>query len=747
MSINANRLISGDSCGEDIHEGTGHQVGDCANLLRFAAYHWHQGCYLYTPRTVDEEGGQRPSKRRKTAPLATGSEIAADCFPALLSGHENVKHVQRRQIAFRRCWAETASRIAHSLEAVNTAILGEVVQFVKDAPLWIDHERLPTGIISCGPKAGSETNLLEQWKSTQAQSSSAIVVSLDSPQAATLMIALKNLIRAAITQVDGADGYQTFLDERKRRIYMNYDLELLQEFVNSSNIQKCVVHLADTEAFDMAVLIDLISVIRAWRDRIPFVLLLGISTTVDLFEARLPKSTIRLLDCRLFDTSTGADPCLEMYQSLHHQSQGLSISLGPIASGALFEMSREQDAGATSFSQAIKYAIMSHFFANALSISLEPDTGDVNTDSKLCEAIRTTDSFRTYVEEMLNGGNAEGVRDLFYDDKALLDAAREAVRNGQKAMSQHLTAVELFVLVLNLLNPSEIPLDPFSIHVQALSGPSFLDSTLFTDLISRITTLSSDRMRKMLDTIQQHNSPAELDLNTLLNRLNHIAPINTKIPLRTAYDPTHATTSTTITNNKVSLSKHGPNLSAKETEYTRLVDQITDTLFSHFETNIHNPTTLFMHEAFAYDLKSPLAIAFTPRPRYATERALSTPYDYLGCECCEGQASGHISATQPATSILWQLWCEAGGIVNVRDLWNAFEAIVVDRQEDDDDDDYEESTRGKGDVEAAKVTGAVDGRMALALFYRGLAELRMMGFVKGTKRKVDCLAKTAWRGL
>jgi origin recognition complex subunit 3 len=697
------------------------------------------------PPTVEEEGNQCPSKRRKTAHSATDPQVPTNFFPSLLSGREEAQYARRRHIAFRECWAEIERRVTHLLEPVDTAVLSEIVQFVKDAPTLANLDRLPTGLISCGPKAGSQTSLLEQWKSSQPQKTTVIVVSLDPAQAANLMTALRNLIRAAITQMDGAGGYQTFLNERKSRIHMNYDLELLQQLVTLRDIQKCVIYLTDIEAFDMGLLTDLISVVSAWRDRIPFVLLLGISTTVDLFEARLSKSTIRLLDCRLFDASIRTDPCLEIYQSLHGQANNSPTVLGPAVSGVLYDMSREQDASAASLSRATKYAVMSHFFANALSIMPEKETESVNTNPELCEAIRSTDSFRLYAENRLNEGDAKTIRHLLNNDKALLDAAKEFVQNGLEAMSRHHTAVELFEVLSSLVNPSGLPPDSFLIQVQALSGPSFLDSALYTDLISDITSLPSDRMRRMLNSIQQNSSLPDLDIDVLLTKLDDIAPANTKNPLRSAYDSTHATASTTITNNKISLSKHGPKLSAKETEYTRLVDQVADSLSSYFDNNIRNLTTLFMHEAFVYDLKSPLAIAFTPRPRNATERALSAPYDYLGCECCEGSASGPVSPSQPPTSILWQLWCEAGGIVNVRDLWSAFSAIVVERKEDDGEEEGE--TQVSSEVVENRVAGAVDERMALALFYRGLAELRMIGFVKGTKRKADCLAKTAWKGL
>jgi origin recognition complex subunit 3 len=691
---------------------------------------------------VDETPEQRPSKRRKTAHLPKGPRSDTDVFPRLLGDHEDPRNAQERLTSFQRCSTRLRDQIAHILKPTDAGILDNIAQFVKDAPAASEGGRLLTGLIVSGPNIGSQARLLDQWRSAQPDQNSAIVLSLEPTQMPNLMIALKNIVRSAIIQLDGPDGYATFLNDRKRRIQMSYDLELLKEFVVERQLQKCVIYLTDIEAIDTGLLTDIISVLSAWADRIPIVLLLGISTTVELFEARLPKSTIRLLDCTLFDVNSRAHSCREVYETLQKtKKESFAPTLGPVVSNVLLEMAREQDTTAASFSKAIQYATMSHFFANPLSVLLAEDLESVEGTRHICEAIRNTDSFRAHAEERLDAGEAKTVRSLLNDDKALLDAAKEAVNRGQAAMSRHNAAASFFETLLEALGSSDQTPDSFAIQVQALSGPSFLDSELYTDLISRLTTLPSDTMRRVLTTIQANHNHNHLAIDTQLQQLDKIVP-PTSAPLRTAHDPSHTTTTTTIKNNKVHLSKHGPKLSLKETAYTALVESIVDILSTYFESTIINPTTLFMHEAFVYDLKSPLSTSFNPRPRYATERALFSPYDYLGCERCEGQTLGQISSSQPPTSILWQLWCEAGVIVNVKDLWDAFSAIVVEKGEDEDDEIEDDDGR-----EAAGDEGKLDERMALALFYRGLAELRMMGFVKPTKRKVDCLAKTAWRGL
>ena len=85
--------------------------------------------------------------------------------------------------------------------------------------------------------------------------------------------------------------------------------------------------------------------------------------------------------------------------------------------------------------------------------------------------------------------------------------------------------------------------------------------------------------------------------------------------------------------------------------------------------------------------------------------------------------------TMPVASILYKLYLESGPLINTFDLWSAFYSIVGDGE--------------GGDVGE----GGVDRATAQALFYRGLAELRALGFVRASKKKTDHLAKLAWKGL
>lgn len=68
------------------------------------------------------------------------------------------------------------------------------------------------------------------------------------------------------------------------------------------------------------------------------------------------------------------------------------------------------------------------------------------------------------------------------------------------------------------------------------------------------------------------------------------------------------------------------------------------------------------------------------------------------------------------------MYLESGNLINVHDLWLAFNAIIG--QESDD-----------------------DAETIMALFQRSLAELRYLGLIKASRKKTDHVAKLAWKGL
>ncbi|TKA66944.1 hypothetical protein B0A49_09364 [Cryomyces minteri] len=249
------------------------------------------------------------------------------------------------------------------------------------------------------------------------------------------------------------------------------------------------------------------------------------------------------------------------------------------------------------------------------------------------------------------------------------------------------------------------------------------------DLLLSVKKSSSDVLSALLEDFvaldDKKLSSAVMKLQAQLKRLLDSSQ-GTSTPLRSEHDLHHSTLRTTVVAQKVELRKQKSDLSKKDSAYSEFLKQFYDLIEIYFSDTLINPKDLFLHEVFLYDLKSPHRDVFMPKPRFAIERALSAPHDYLDCECCVPAGGGldeaTLSSTQPATAILYQLYLESGSLINVSDLWSAFNAILND----------------DGDGDEAQV---------MALFQRSLAELKYMGFIKSSRKKADHIAKVAWKGL
>ena len=384
---------------------------------------------------------------------------------------------------------------------------------------------------------------------------------------------------------------------------------------------------------------------------------------------------------------------------------------------------------------------MTHFFANSLSVFLSHDPpAELLEEPQLCEAIRNLPSFRRYVlltrntlclqclylyairyvDNLLELKDTAAVRKLFQDDAYLATEARKHVKSGQRQMKSMFDAVVCITTVMKFLDSFKSITYP-DLAVLALRG-DLLDSKIVQDMLTTLKKLPSDRFRALLEVLPESLT----DMDEIVRGLDLLHK-NKKgpDPLRSQYDDRQTTHKTTVVGQRLKLTKGKTKLSSEESEYTGLVDRLDRAFGEYLAERLIVPESLFMHEAFLSDHRTPMKEAFIPRTRFAIERSLLVPADYLGSQPDDDEDSAaDLSASQPAISVLYQLYAESGAFVNIYDLWQAFYTII----------------------------GGVDGesceeRVALTMFYRALSELKMLGMVKSTRKKPDHLAKSTWAGL
>jgi origin recognition complex subunit 3 len=498
---------------------------------------------------------------------------------------------------------------------------------------------------------------------------------------------------------------------------------------------------------------------RSWLDRIPFVLLFGIATSVELFHERLPRSATLCLQGVQFDVEQTSKTLVTIFQKVI-ASPDIRLRLGGSFIAALLDRQHDQVYSLQTFIAALKvcvlfyryidchgadqklqYAYMCHFYANPLSILLGSSNDLESTVVPLlqpehAQAMRMLPSFKAMVEHRIEEGDISGLKDLINLDEELVKLAVKTLQEKDLMMFTNLRRLAALHAVLS--TSTSAPTDPTELYVKFFAD-KFRESDFIQDAVNsckryvpaEVIALASV-VRKILardsDTGETESYSASEDefLEAISALEDKTATLiqeaeESGTPLQSRYTMQSQTLRTTVVAQKVQLSKREFVLSKQDAAFTSVIDKLVETLGQYF--NFDSPQDPFLNEIWIYDSKSPYREVFTPRPRHAIERALSVPHDYLGCTCCK-TATGGLSSSHPATATLYQLYLETGGLINVFDLWSAFHTIVGA-------DDGEER----------------DERSCLMLFYKALADLRLLGMVKNSKKKTDHLAKLSWKGL
>ncbi|KAK4099792.1 hypothetical protein N658DRAFT_567909 [Parathielavia hyrcaniae] len=702
----------------------------------------HRAAFIFNaghpPTTSTQKPTPRPAKRRKVLAQADASGRAHQvspaelAFPPLFNGAEGPDAVRLRKHLFETAWPVLEDRIQNILRDANRNTLDEVTSFLQRAS-EAETGKITAGFIITGPSIASQHLLFEQLGEHLCTATRARFVRLRASEAPNLKAVLKKVIRdASASGSDGEEDGDVEVSQGGRK-YLDYDLEALHvSLLQQQQSPRVVIAFQDSEAFEGGLLADLIALFHSWRDRIQFDLLFGVATSVELFQARLLKSTARQLYGAQFNV-VQADSVLESVIKTAVAGSQAALRIGPSLLQSWVDRQKDQVAGIQVFISALKYAYMCHFYANPLSVLLARD-GRLDRpllQPEHIEAVRTLDSFKAQAEAAVEARQLSHAQSLLQDDDYLVVQILEQSQKRSEYLlrllrSLHLVAAtgltstsftDLYILALS----SGIDIDqssgtvPLEDAVKRLGPDEFL--SLIDRLLMAVQTGSPELGLDAWESEADEFVGSLTDLRDEVDGLRERSKGNGAL-LKSKYSAQSRVLRTTVVAQKVQLSQDSATLTDEDKAFTKAVDSLLGLLSQTL--NCGPIDDLFLHEAWVLDSKSPYQDVFVPRPGGTFGRALSRPHDYLACACC-AKANGGMASTLPTTAILYHLYLEAGALINVADLWSAYYALVGDEAEP-----------------------GLDERSALACFYRGLAELRMMGFVKPSKKKADHVAKLKW---
>ena len=345
------------------------------------------------------------------------------------------------------------------------------------------------------------------------------------------------------------------------------------------------------------------------------------------------------------------------------------------------------------------------------------------------ESVRFLASFQQHVEGALAEGHVSQATSLLEDDSQLLQTIEKQLGRWRQWLLDVLRTLSILTCLDGVA--ADLP----KLYIDALSLGLDMEGrgAHFMDLVRRLEPAEATLfIRRALGCIEYGDAALGLGpwldegrdgLATLAGLLDDISTLQTDAEgngsvLRSKYSGQSRVLRTTVIAQKVQLSRDVAALTDRDRQYTERIDGLVECLKGML--GCAPVEDVWLYEAWLYDFRAPYRDVFNPRPRATIQRALSRPHDYLGCTCCR-PSRDQVSSKLPSTAILFQLYLETGSLINVADLWSAYYAMVCD-------------DNGHG----------LDERTALVLFYRGLSELRMLGFVRQSRKKVDHVAKLAW---
>ena len=135
-----------------------------------------------------------------------------------------------------------------------------------------------------------------------------------------------------------------------------------------------IIYFPNSESIDGNLLADLIDVLRSvistyyinlrliddssWQGRIPFLLLFEIATSVELFQEKLPRATIRRLQGTSFETKDAAETLELMVESATASDTTRFLFIGPNVYKMLLDRQMEYTQSAQAFIGSLKVCML-----------------------------------------------------------------------------------------------------------------------------------------------------------------------------------------------------------------------------------------------------------------------------------------------------------------------------------------------------------------------------------------------------
>ena len=150
-----------------------------------------------------------------------------------------------------------------SFHNANTETISEVTEFINQSlPSSQTGHQIPSCLITAGPNLVSYGIFFKDLSESLKSTSNSILVSINASESPNLKTILKYII-ANVTNDQAADTDDEHVSLKyKGRKMLNYDLQIIQDWLKDRDVNKIVIALEESEAFDNSMIGDIVELFR-----------------------------------------------------------------------------------------------------------------------------------------------------------------------------------------------------------------------------------------------------------------------------------------------------------------------------------------------------------------------------------------------------------------------------------------------------------------------------------------------------
>ncbi|XP_073813440.1 origin recognition complex subunit 3 [Musca autumnalis] len=507
-----------------------------------------------------------------------------------------------------------------------------------------------------------------------------------------------------------------------------------------------IVILPDFECFNSSILQDLILILSSNCTDVPFMLILGIATSIAAVHNALPYHVTSKIKLRIFKTQSAPVGLNEILEK---------VILSPIypfhLSGKAFKFLTHiflyYDFSINGFIQGFKYCLMEHFFqGNAYALCCNYSTSLTKIKALThddMEVIRKQLSFRPYVESI---NDCKRIIAILTDD----DYLKKKLPSLLKDCHIYFILYRIFLEFLTVLveDLPKCPLGKFRRELFATClAKDICSQPEYKECWQILAFMSKDEfVAKISKAIKQTQEFFEQEIHEkielsadceeiVISKLHEVKELLTKVVMAGMDTNKSQQQQTTVTSpeelkqvsSRQDLKDKLLQMSKEQKPVSDFAKSVQETL-DYIEKEIVGAhlgplqKAPALHELFVFSDITTVKRNIIGAPRAALHMALNNPHFYLQCKCCNLRENTQLLPSLPDISVMYKLHLECGRMINLYDWLQAFRSVV-----DFNEDDQEQ----------------IDPQIQ-ARFTRAVAELQFLGYIKMSKRKTDHATRLTW---